>query len=147
MREILREIKRLQYKDRGCMPNLRGASLVRPSYATRTVSRGRPNWRRHDRGGVLGAGVMIGMQAHRQDAWTHGQGVRLRGQGAGPVGKVSGHAGKAHERGQDAQAHGQGVRSSGQGVRTRKQGVRTRKQGARVRGRAGSRGLGQDEGS
>ena len=50
MREIL-EVKELQIKERGCVPNLQGASPVgcddgnRP-YAARTDGRGRPGRRR-----------------------------------------------------------------------------------------------------
>ena len=54
MWEILKEIRELQFKERGCMPHLRGASLVGQdvgghSYAARTVSRSRLNQRCHNR--------------------------------------------------------------------------------------------------
>ena len=54
MREILEEIKYSKVMRRGCVPNLRGASPVGRdeggrSYATQTVGKGRPKWRREGR--------------------------------------------------------------------------------------------------
>ena len=48
MQEILEEIKELQFKKRGCMPNPRGASPVSRdvgdrSYMARMVGSGRPD--------------------------------------------------------------------------------------------------------
>ena len=56
MREILEEIKVLQSKVWGRVPNLRGASSISRddggrSYAARTVGGRRSGWWRHRRGG------------------------------------------------------------------------------------------------
>ena len=60
MWEILEEIKELQFKERGCVPILRGVSPVGRDeegrlYTARTCSRSRPNWRRRDCSGSPGA--------------------------------------------------------------------------------------------
>ena len=92
------------------MPNLRGASPVDchgggHSYAARTVSKGRPNRRRRDLGGVLD---MIKITAcseglHKQRLQSREQGARLRGGGGrlgyngGGVGRLLGARGVAIE--------------------------------------------------
>ena len=63
MRETLEEIKVLRSKERGCVPNLQGASPVGRedggrSYVARSVSSGRPRRRRCDRDGVLNMTVI-----------------------------------------------------------------------------------------
>ena len=67
------------------------------------IRRGSPNRRRHDLGGVIGVGVMIGVWANGHDTWMRQQGPWL------------------HER---------SARAGGQGERTREHGARARGQDA-----------------
>ena len=75
MREILKEIKDLQFNGRGCRPKLRGACPIGRddggrSYVAQMVGRSRPNWRRRGSGGILGAGISY-LKSGQWLVWVH----------------------------------------------------------------------------